>query len=174
MSTNFLSMKALLSSLRTVETMAPAAGTASTDASMHADSAAGASTPSLLNLELSLDITVIRLPSYHRADSHDRTAERSASRAVSDTNAPTCARAACPLWRAQPLHTYNLIRCNGHAKPHFYASFSVKGLSRCLHLRNLSHNFYVYRQHSFCWFRFGTLVFQQHVEYMLLKFTYLL
>lgn len=49
-------MKALLSSFRTVETMAPAAGTASTEASMHADNAAGAKTPSLLNLGLSFDI----------------------------------------------------------------------------------------------------------------------
>uniref|UniRef100_A0A2H1WTW9 SFRICE_029188 n=1 Tax=Spodoptera frugiperda TaxID=7108 RepID=A0A2H1WTW9_SPOFR len=52
-------MNALLSSLRTVETMAPAAGTASTEASMQADSAAGASTPSRLNLWLSFDITVL-------------------------------------------------------------------------------------------------------------------
>lgn len=50
-------MKALLNSFRTVETIAPAAGTARTDASMHADNAAGAKTPSLLNLELSFDIT---------------------------------------------------------------------------------------------------------------------
>lgn len=55
--THFFSIKALLSSLRTVETMAPAAGTASTDASMQADSAAGASTPSRLNLGVSFDIT---------------------------------------------------------------------------------------------------------------------
>lgn len=51
-------MKALLSSLRTVDTMAPAAGTASTEASMQADSAAGASTPSRLNRGLSFDITI--------------------------------------------------------------------------------------------------------------------
>lgn len=65
-------MKALLSSLSTVETMAPAAGTASTDASMHADSAAGASTPSLLNRELSFDITVIRLRESLRKLPRDR------------------------------------------------------------------------------------------------------
>lgn len=50
-------MKALLSSLRTVDTIAPAAGTANTEASMQADSAAGANTPSLPSLGLSLDIT---------------------------------------------------------------------------------------------------------------------
>lgn len=52
-------MKALLNSLRTVETIAPAAGTASTEASMQADRAAGANTPSRLNLGLSFDITQV-------------------------------------------------------------------------------------------------------------------
>ncbi|CAB3259014.1 unnamed protein product [Arctia plantaginis] len=50
-------MKALLSSLSTVETIAPAAGTARTEASMHAESAAGAKTPNRLSLGLSFDIT---------------------------------------------------------------------------------------------------------------------
>lgn len=49
-------MKALLSSLRTVDTIAPAEGTAKTEASIQADNAAGAKTLSLLNLA-SFDIT---------------------------------------------------------------------------------------------------------------------
>lgn len=57
--TYFLSMKALLSSLRRVDTMAPAAGTASTDAPMVADNAAGASTPSLPNLVVFFDIILL-------------------------------------------------------------------------------------------------------------------
>ncbi|CAK1554736.1 unnamed protein product [Leptosia nina] len=52
-------MNALLSSFNTVETIAPAAGTARTDASIHAERAAGASTPSLLSRGPSLDISDI-------------------------------------------------------------------------------------------------------------------
>lgn len=80
-------MKALLSSLRTVETIAPAAGTASTEASMHADKAAGASTPSRLSLGLSLDITSVHFHKYQVASRTTVTAKRSASRAVPNSNA---------------------------------------------------------------------------------------
>ncbi|KAJ2954523.1 hypothetical protein O0L34_g2807 [Tuta absoluta] len=48
--------------------MAPAAGTANTDASMHADSAAGANTPSRLSLGLSFDIAAATLQAILSTD----------------------------------------------------------------------------------------------------------
>lgn len=89
----FFSIKALLSSLRTVETTAPAAGTAKTEASIQAERAAGASTPSRLSLGLSLDITQAHYHKYQVVKRTTVTAKRSASRAVSNTNAhSTCHR----------------------------------------------------------------------------------